>query len=67
MAISTWAKYSMFTTLITLGRDWGLLIAPFLAKIEDAVPQIIELLRDGDLEVRLAGANAIDKLAERRG
>ena len=43
------------------------MIAPFLAKIEDAVPQIIELLRDGDLEVRLAGANAIDKLAERRG
>ena len=32
--------------------------------IEDAVPQIIELLQDSNPNVRSTGANALGKLAE---
>lgn len=32
--------------------------------IKDTLPQIVELLKDKDLDVGLAAANAIGKLAE---
>jgi HEAT repeat protein len=40
------------------------LLATFHDVIRGAVPQIVDLLKDKDLSIQSAGANAIGKLAE---
>ena len=45
-------------------KGWCTFLATFHDVIKTAVPQIIKSLTDSDSHVRLAGANAIGKLAE---
>jgi HEAT repeat protein len=40
------------------------LVATFHDVIRGAVPQIVDLLKESDWQIRNAGANAIGKLAE---
>ena len=40
------------------------ILATFHKMIEDAIPQIVNLLKDSNSNIRSAGANTLGKLAE---
>ena len=46
-------------------NDTDVLVAEFRVPIKHAIPEIISLLRDSELNVRIAGVYALSKLSER--
>ena len=46
-------------------NDTDVLVAEFRVPIGRAIPQIISLLRDSELNVRIAGVYALSKLSKR--